>query len=70
MAKTELISSELQAGRALQVEMIANGEIALDLMGQTAVEKAREHHKLAIAELPAGALRLSRGEPAVPVEFI
>lgn len=70
VAKTELISSELQAGRALQVEMIANGEIALDLMGQTAVEKAREHHKLAIAELPAGALRLSRGEPAVPVEFI
>ncbi len=70
VAKTELISSELQAGRALQVEMIANGEIALDLMGQTAVEKAREHHKLAIAELPAGALRLSRGEPGVPVEFI
>ncbi len=70
VAKTELISSELQAGRALQVEMIANGEIAVDLMGQTAVEKAREHHKLAMAELPAGALRLSRGEPAVPVEFI
>lgn len=70
VAKTELISSELQAGRALQVEMIANGEIAVDLMGKTAVEKAREHHKLAMAELPAGALRLSRGEPAVPVEFI
>jgi nicotinate phosphoribosyltransferase len=70
VAKTELISSELQAGRALQVEMIANGEIAVDLMGKTAAEKAREHHKLAMAELPAGALRLSRGEPAVPVEFI
>jgi nicotinate phosphoribosyltransferase len=69
-AKSELVSPDLQGGRALQVAMIANGQIASEYLGVEGVEKAREHHKLAISELPTGALRLSRGEPAIPVEFI
>ncbi len=69
-AKSELVSSDLQSGRALQVAMIVNGQIATEYLGVEGVEKAREHHKLAISELPTGALRLSRGEPAIPVEFI
>lgn len=69
-AKSELVSSDLQGGRALQVAMIVNGQIATEYLGVEGVEKAREHHKLAISELPTGALRLSRGEPAIPVEFI
>jgi nicotinate phosphoribosyltransferase len=70
VAKSEVVSSELQAGRSLQVPMIHNGEISNEYLGEAGVAKAREHHSLAISELPAGALRLSRGEPAVPVEFI
>lgn len=69
-AKSELVSSELLEGRALQVPMIQNGEVAQQYLGVEGVAGAREHHKLAIAELPAGALRLSRGEPAITVEFI
>ncbi len=70
VAKTELIASELQAGRALQVAMISNGEINTDFVGKAGVQKARDHHRLAIGELPAGALRLSKGDAAVAVEFI
>jgi nicotinate phosphoribosyltransferase len=70
VARSEVVSSELQAGRSLQVQMIHNGEISNEYLGEAGVAKAREHHSLAISELPAGALRLSRGEPAVPVEFI
>jgi len=70
IAKSELISSEPQTGRALQVPMIFNGEIATQYLGAHGALLAREHHKVAISELPAGALRLSRGEPAIPVEFI
>ena len=70
VAKSELISGEQQAGRALQVPMISNGEIATEYLGIQGVLRAREHHRAAISELPAGALRLSKGEPAIPVEFI
>jgi nicotinate phosphoribosyltransferase len=69
-AKSEVVSGELPSGRALQVAMIVNGEIATDYLGVEGTAKAREHHKLAISELPTGALRLSRGEPAIPVDFI
>lgn len=70
VAKLEQISSEPQAGRALQVPFITNGNIATEYLGVQGTALAREHHKMAISELPAGALRLSRGEPAIPVEFI
>jgi nicotinate phosphoribosyltransferase len=70
IAKSELISSEPQAGRSLQVPMIFKGEIADEHLGVKGTLLAREHHRAAISELPAGALRLSRGEPAIPVEFI
>jgi nicotinate phosphoribosyltransferase len=70
VAKSELISGEQQAGRALQAPMISNGEIATEYLGIQGVLRAREHHREAISELPAGALRLSKGEPAIPVEFI
>lgn len=69
-AKTEVISSELQPGRALQVPLIQAGQTAQEYLGIQGVLNAREHHKLAVSELPAGALRLSRGEQALPVEFI
>jgi nicotinate phosphoribosyltransferase len=70
VAKVEQISSEPQSGRELQVPFITNGQIASEYLGVQGAKLARGHHKIAISELPAGALRLSRGEPAIPVEFI
>jgi nicotinate phosphoribosyltransferase len=70
VAKVEQVSDHPQAGRALQVPLITNGQIATEYLGIQGASLAREHHKMAISELPAGALRLSRGEPAIPVEFI
>ena len=48
--------------RALQVPYVRSGE----LVGVTTLDDARAHHRAAMAELPAEALRLSPGEPAVP----
>lgn len=69
-AKTELISDELPQGRPLQVQLVSAGEIESKYLGTAGVKKAADHHKLAMAELPATALRLSKGEAAIPVEFI
>lgn len=70
IAKSEIISAELQIGRPLQVPMIIAGQLDQSMIGLQGAAKAREHHKLAVAELPAGSQRLSRGEPALAVEFI
>lgn len=56
------------AGRELQVEFMRDG-VASESNQKTLLAAAREHHKFAIGELPAGALRLSKGEPAIPLEF-
>ena len=64
-ATGELISDSA-AGRELQVEYIQAGQ----LVSKPTLSQAREHHKSALAELPSTALRLSRGEPAIPTEFV
>jgi nicotinate phosphoribosyltransferase len=51
--------------RPLLVELVRGGEI----VGRTGLEEARAHHELSRAELPARALRLSRGEPAIPTIY-
>ncbi|WP_240322829.1 nicotinate phosphoribosyltransferase [Austwickia chelonae] len=51
--------------RSLLVELVRHGEIVAD----TGADIARAHHKRALAELPAGARRLSRGEPVIPTIF-
>jgi len=58
------------AGRLLHVPLVTRGEAAADALGPAGVERAREHHAAAIAELPADALRLSRGEPAIPTRYL
>lgn len=52
--------------RVLQVPLVRNGEI----VGREPLAAARERHARSVAELPAAAVRLSRGEPAVPTEFV
>jgi len=57
-------------GRRLDTDYIVAGELVEAHRGAAGVAAAREHHRLAVAELPADALRLSRGEPAIPVVFV
>ncbi len=64
VASRELISDTAQ-GRELQVEYIRSGEI----VSRPTLLEARDHHRQALSELPSAALRLSRGEPAIPTEF-
>lgn len=69
IAATELIGDQTN-GRALQVQLAVNGEIDSSLLGKNSVLAARETHKAAMAELAPEAKRLSKGEPAIPTEFI
>ncbi|AYF98697.1 nicotinate phosphoribosyltransferase [Protaetiibacter intestinalis] len=58
------------AGRALHVPLVTAGTLDERWLGSAGVAAAREHHAAAIAELPADALRLSRGEPAIPTRYL
>jgi nicotinate phosphoribosyltransferase len=57
------------AGRALLVPLITKGQIEESFLGAEGTALAREHHAKSMAELPADALRLGRGEPAIPTEY-
>lgn len=52
--------------RELTVPLMVDGVADARWLGPEGVRSAREHCAAAIAELPASALRLSRGEPALP----
>jgi nicotinate phosphoribosyltransferase len=52
-------------GRALLRQLVRGGEI----VGREPLDAARARHREALAELPAHALRLSRGYPAIPTVF-
>jgi nicotinate phosphoribosyltransferase len=58
------------AGRLLHATLATRGEPASEALGAAGVAQARAHHAAAIAELPAEALRLSRGEPAIPTRYL
>jgi nicotinate phosphoribosyltransferase len=57
-------------GRALLVPLVTNGESDSAARGAHGTRAAREHHAFAIAELPPEALRLGRGEPAIPTVYV
>lgn len=64
-ASTELVTTSLASesqGRALQVPVIRGGEV----VHTPSLEEIRAHHRAAIAELPAEALELGAGTPAIP----
>lgn len=63
-------SLDAGTGRALHVPLIAGGVTATEHLGADGVARARAHHAAAIAELPPNALRLSRGEPAIPTRYL
>jgi nicotinate phosphoribosyltransferase len=51
--------------RPLQVELIRQGQIVADL----GLSSARDRYERSLAELPARALQLSRGEPVIPTIY-
>ena len=55
--------------RELLIPLVLAGEVVAPT-GATGLEAARTRHATSRAELPAGALRLSAGEPAIPTLFI
>ena len=60
---------DASAGRALQVDLIRDGAIADGYRGAAGVQRAREHHAAAAAELPLQAQRLAPGDPVIPTVF-
>ena len=57
-------------GRALIVPLVTNGEADAAFVGSAGTAAARAHHAIAIAELPAQGLRLSKGDPAIPTVYL
>lgn len=52
--------------RVLLHDLVRSGEI----VGRTTLDQARVHHEKARVELPRTASQLSRGEPAIPTDYI
>jgi nicotinate phosphoribosyltransferase len=52
--------------RVLLQQLVSAGEI----VGATTWQRARDHHLRVRDELPRSASQLSRGEPAIPTEYI
>jgi nicotinate phosphoribosyltransferase len=57
------------AGRPLLVDLITDGDPDPQYIGTHGVGLARAQHAAAIAELPPDALRLGRGDPAIPTTY-
>ncbi|CAN5266550.1 nicotinate phosphoribosyltransferase [soil metagenome] len=55
--------------RPLLVALMTDGVADPRYLGATGTALARQHRAMAVAELPASALRLSRGEPALPTSY-
>lgn len=73
-ATSEVIRIDGQAedddgGRPLLEQFVADGEIVTGWTGPDAVARAARRHNETMAELPAEALRLQRGEAVIPTEF-
>jgi len=60
---------QVDGARPLLVELVRAGEPIARYLGPEGTALAREHRAIAVAELPQDALRLSRGEPAIPTVY-
>lgn len=61
--------STVDPGRSLIHAFITGGVMHDDYRGAAGVTRARDHHAIALAELPAAGRRLSPGDPAIPTVF-
>jgi nicotinate phosphoribosyltransferase len=55
--------------RPLTVEIMRGGDAVIESNPVKALTQAREHHRLAMAELPADASRLAAGDAVIPTVF-
>src|SRR5690606_35076764 len=55
--------------REVLVPLVENGAIAPEHLGVAGIAAARERHRVSVAELPAIAMSLTRGDPAIPTEY-
>jgi nicotinate phosphoribosyltransferase len=75
VANKEIVASghEVSVGKAdrnLLVNLVTDGKIDSSHQGELGVMAARSHHQLVKAQLPASAYRLTKGEAAIPTEFV
>lgn len=75
IASEEIVSTDPAyqppaGARALLTTLMENGEPVDSTSPHDAVEAAREHHRLALADMPASAFSLSSGEPAIPTRVL
>jgi nicotinate phosphoribosyltransferase len=56
--------------RDLLVQLVSDGVPNSAFQGSAGVELARKHHAKSKADLPASALRLTKGEPAIQTLFV
>ena len=61
--------AEHPGSRALQVQLVVDGEPDAAYEGRAGVDAARAHHARVREELPVRALALSRSDPAIPTVF-
>ena len=62
-------TAKTDAGRPLLVPLVTDGVADPRYLGSAGTELAREHRAAAVAELPADAFRLARGEPVIPTVY-
>jgi nicotinate phosphoribosyltransferase len=62
-------TARADAGRALLVPLVTEGVADPRYLGAAGTALAREHRAAAVAELPADAFRLARGEPVIPTVY-
>ena len=73
VAETIYIGSTPEASvtaRPLLVPLVTRGAIDESYLGAAGTVLARSHRAEAVAELPGDALRLSKGEPAIPTNYV
>jgi nicotinate phosphoribosyltransferase len=72
-AEAEVIGTgevpDVGTARPLLVDLMRLGEAVVDPAGDDPLEAARTRHRRSLAELPATAQQLSRGEPAITTIF-
>jgi nicotinate phosphoribosyltransferase len=61
--------STTDSGRPLIHDVMTRGVVRDEYRGAAGVIRARDHHAIALAELPASGRRLSPGDPAIPTVF-
>ena len=57
------------SSREILVPLVTGGEIEPGHTGPEGIAAARERHRKRVAELPAVAMSLTRGDPAIPTEY-